>query len=346
MSAASSAILATTREKTKMRRAKVISLRLLLGSAILAFVAAVQAADSVLKVRADAWAQFGIVPASAAEGAQPSLFAFNATVIEGKRAILDKRAVKSIGGIIFVEEAKPASSAVLACPKLSYDVKRANGARLAASFGSAGAAYGHIYDWEVLPTTALVESGENGLFTDMGKSSQYQKAFWGNLAGVNLFFLDNTMVLEDFPSVHLVIDAKVPGYPQTEPSPRSEAAYLKLHNDLLGWSQLMFTDKDVDFRFSKDGAKLLITGTPYWISIKTESDGSGRIVRTINDTALTFQANPVVYGSGYRIARYAALFRYMKNHCETQWKDFLTDIAAKRQHIDLIKVDTMPIHAK
>ena len=168
---------------------------------------------------------------------------------------------------------------------------------------------------------AFVKSGSDALFTYMGVHGEYHKSFAGNLAGFNLFLLDTFRSLRNPARAHLAVETTIPGYTSNrEVTEANEAAARKLER-WMRKSHLMFTDLDVDFVFQggADG-ELVIDGDPYWIAVQSRTGGAGRISDRFDDSATTLTANPAVFGSGYRLAKYAAFFRYLKADCAARWK--------------------------
>jgi hypothetical protein len=284
----------------------------------------------------------GITAISAAQG--PQTFVFSATPgLDGKLSVTNAHSLNRIGGIVFFEDARPKDASLGQCPRLGYSKDFPNGHRVFADFGGTiGRARGFVYDWEVLPTKNFVETDAHGLFTYMDQRASYNPAFAGNLAGVNLFFVDKTRRFSNFAEAHLGISrADIPGYPLKPPTPESNLAAQQLR-EALGKEQIIFTDKDVQFIFSKtDDGQLTISGTPYWIAVFRDAQGNGQVDRTI-DAALPFRANPVVYGSAFRIAKYTAFFRYLKHHCGSEWRAFVKDLDSNRDAIDTYSFSDIP----
>ncbi|WP_213957099.1 hypothetical protein [Variovorax sp. dw_954] len=303
-----------------------------------------------LTFRSDLWEAMGI---HAIPSHEAKTFSFSVdSTDKGPDRIFNPEAMKKLGGVVFVEEARPAHG-VDACPKLKYQLEQPNGSRLQFVFPSKGEGHGVIYEWEIIPTINMVNSGENGLFTDMEGYAQYHAAFSNNLAGVNLFFLDNAVPLElKFPFAHLSLGKDgIPGYPQTPPTEESLEAARAVLIDLVGLdqpnheelTQWMFTDEGIPFRFQLDSdGTVRISGSPYWVALGKNSNGHGKKLWGLGDTARTLKANQVIYSSAYRIARYAAFFRYMKNHCGPEWSEFLSDFNSKKSSLDEAIVTKMP----
>lgn len=304
-----------------------------LAAFLLMFLAAAGfAADSTVQFRAGAFQAHGITAASATAGVQTFTFT-SPQGVRGAQRLTHPSTRATVGGIIFFERAVPAPDLESKCPRLDYDLARPNGSRLAVSFPGNGPAFGSIHDWELLPTRDFAESGHDALFTYMGHHAEYHPAFKDNLAGLNLFLVDNTIGLGDFPEVHRIVASEIPGYPllpATEQAWRSHAALV----EDLGFSQIMLTDEGVEFVFSVERTDFVIRGEPYWITL----DFEGEIASRLTDTARTRAANPVVYDSVYRIAQYSAFFRFMRAECAAQWAEFREEIARKRSSIDLVKV--------
>ena len=88
----------------------------------------------------------------------------------------------------------------------------------------------------------------------------------------------------------------------------------------MGRSHLMFTDFDVDFTFAPSDERIVITGAPHWMAVSGVG-ASARVDRRFQDAETTLAANPAVFASGFRLARYAAIFRYLETDCLGQWQD-------------------------
>lgn len=281
---------------------------------------------------------FGI--SAAGRSAGPQILAFSATKgLPPNAAYLDARAMKAIGGVLFLQVAKPKSAANI-CPTVRVDINETDGKRLAVRFSSSNEVHGDIFDWEIIPTAEYVASGQDGLFSYMGVEAEYQTAFADNLAGLNLFLVDNARVLRaPFPYAHLFMAApSVAGYPQSQPTEANLAAWSTLKAFLTG-NQLMFWDRDVDFIFSAQGDRLIISGEPYWVAVeKMGAAGTGQVIRSFQDTAGARLSNPIIYDSVYRISKYAAFFKYLARSCGKNWMNFQADLAANRAKMKEIVV--------
>jgi len=256
--------------------------------------------------------------------------------VTGTPDLMAVETVTVVGGVIFVEQARP-RSAEYACPGVDIDPAGTSGQRLTVSFPDQRVT-GTIYDWELEPLVRFVRSGSDALFTYMGVHGEYHKAFAGNLAGFNLFLLDTFRSLRSPERAHLAVNTQVPGYTA---GPGSDRIDEQAAGELTRWmrrSHLMFTDLDVDFVFGPEQGELVVDGDPYWIALDSRRRGPGRITGRFDDAAATLAANPVVFGSGFRLAKYAALFRYLKTDCPLQWRAFRGSVAQHRRELDLYTI--------
>jgi hypothetical protein len=308
-----------------------------LGLVILLSTAAI-AARQFIEFREGFNEEFGISAVNSAEG--PQVFAFTATAdIPRSGAYLDERAMRAMGGVLFLAVAKPSNQIGNSCPTLRVDLTQPSGKRLAVRFSSSKEVHGEIFDWELIPTVEYVKSGHDGLFTYMGVRAEYQKAFSENLVGLNLFLLDNSRQWERFPYAHLFLAGPaIEGYPQNQPNDIGLAAWKRLRS-FLGSEQLMFFDRNVDFIFSVEGGRLSISGAPYWAAVEeNDDDYNGHVVREFKDTAKARLTNPTVYDSVYRVSKYSAFFRYVAQNCASEWSKFRADLDVNREAMTEIVV--------
>ena len=253
----------------------------------------------------------------------------------GTPDLLSVETMTVVGGVIFVEEARPAAPE-FACPEPAIDLAAEDGGRLQLAFGNTSATT-RLYDWELEPLVRFVATGSDALFTYMGVHGEYHEAFAGNLAGYNLFVLDTFRSLNDPADAHRLVSTTVPGYTHGIEQP-SERAVRKLKR-WMGRSHLMFTDLAVDFTFAPADGELAVAGSPYWMAV-SGMGASARIDRRFEDAETILAANPVVFGSGFRLARHAALFRYLASACPKEWRT-LND--ALREHRSALDLYTIPV---
>ena len=256
--------------------------------------------------------------------------------VTGTPDLMAVETVTVVGGIIFVEQARP-QSPEYACPSVGIDPVESNGRRLTVELPDQRVT-GGIHDWELEPLVRFVRSGSDALFTYMGVHGEYHKAFAGNLAGFNLFLLDTFRSLRSPERAHLAVETQVPGYTA---GPGSDRIDEQAAGELTRWmrrSHLMFTDLDVDFVFRPEQGELVVDGDPYWIALDSRRGGPGRITGRFDDAATTLAANPVVFGSGFRLAKYAALFRHLKTDCPARWRALRRSVAKHRRELDLYTI--------
>ena len=255
--------------------------------------------------------------------------------VTGTPDLMAVETITVVGGVIFVEQARPYAPQY-ACPAVAVDPAAASGKRLVVDF--AERVSGTIYDWELHPLMGFVASGSDALFTYMGVHGEYHRSFAGNLAGFNLFLLDTFRSLRTPERAHLAVRTPVPGYTT---GPDRDRIDKQAARELRRWmrrSHLMFTDLDVDFAFRPRHGELVIDGEPYWIALDSRGVGPGRITDRFDDSAATLAANPVVFGSAFRLAKYAALFRYLKADCPKRWQALKRSVAKQRRSLDLYTI--------
>ena len=251
----------------------------------------------------------------------------------GTPDLLSVETMTVIGGVIFVEVARP-EAPEYACPTSEVDVTAHSGQRLRLAFGATSVA-ADLYDWELAPLAAFVDSGSDALFTYMGIHGEYHEAFAGNLAGFNLFLLDTFRSLNKPREAHRMVKTVVPGYTDGVAEPTAAAT-----RRLTRWmrsSHLMFTDFEVDFAFRPDDDRLAIDGEPYWMAV-SGIGASARIDRRFEDSETTLAANPAVFGSGFRLAKHAAFFRYLRSDCPGEWRLLNERLSANRRALDLYTI--------
>ena len=227
----------------------------------------------------------------------------------GTPDLLSVETMTVVGGVIFVETARPAAPEY-ACPTFPTWTPPPVAASACASRSARRRWRPNLYDWELAPLAAFVDSGSDALFTYMGIHGEYHEAFAGNLAGFNLFLLDTFRSLNKPRDAHRMVKTVVPGYTDGVAEPTAAAT-----RRLTRWmrsSHLMFTDFEVDFAFRPDADRLAIDGEPYWMAV-SGMGASARIDRRFEDSETTLAANPAVFGSGFRLAKHAAFFRYLKS---------------------------------
>ena len=260
--------------------------------------------------------------------------------VTGTPDLLRMETMTVVGGVIFVQRARPSATAH-ACPKPSIDLAADSGRRLRVTFagvqGAEQTVAATLYDWELAPLAAFVHSDTDALFTYMGVHGQYHEAFVGTLAGMNLFLLDTFRSLKSPARAHLVVATDVPGYTDDRTvSKANERAARRLVRWMRG-SHLMFTDAAVDFTFQPVGDRLAIDGEPYWIAVRARR-GRGEIDRRFDDSDALLAANPAVFGSGMRLARHAAFFRYLKAECAAEWQALREHIHKATAKLDLYTI--------
>ena len=307
---------------------------ILLGTATLLTVAAapIDAGETRIEFEKNAFRKMGIQ----AVGTKTRGLTFEHTArrdAAGTPDLLSVETMTVVGGVIFVETARPARLEY-ACPQPSVDTAAESGTRLRLKFGDRSVV-ANIYDWELAPLAHFVASGSDALFTYMGVHGEYHEAFAGNLAGFNLFVLDTFRSLNDPAAAHRMVKTVVPGYTRTVTEP-DERAMRKLKR-WMGRSHLMFTDFDVDFTFAPSGGNLAIKGTPYWMAV-SGLGASARVERRFDDADAILAANPAVFGSAFRLARYAAFFRYLKADCTVAWQRLEGQLRETRRALDLYTI--------
>ena len=256
--------------------------------------------------------------------------------VTGTPDLMAVETITVVGGVIFVEQARP-HSPQYACPVLALDSAEASGRRLVADFPGQRVS-GTIYDWELQPLMGFVRSGSDALFTYMGVHGEYHRSFAGNLAGFNLFLLDTFRSLRTPERAHLAIHTPVPGYTTGPDSDRIDKKAARKLERWMRRSHLMFTDLDVDFAFRPHNGELIVDGEPYWIALESRGTGPARITGRFDDSGATLAANPVVFGSAFRLAKYAALFRYLKADCPERWQALRRSVRKQRRALDLYTI--------
>ena len=197
---------------------------------------------------------------------------------------------------------------------------------------------GALYDWELEPLVGFVRSGSDARFTYMGVHGEYHKAFAGNLAGFNLFLLDTFRSVRTPEQAHRVVKTPVPGYTVGEGTDRIDKEATRKLKRWMRRNHLMFTDLDVEFVFRPESGDLVVDGDPYWISVDSKGPGSGRITGRFEDRATTLAANPAVFGSGFRLAKFAAVFKYLKAECPERWRALRQSVAKQKRALDLYTI--------
>ena len=256
--------------------------------------------------------------------------------VSGTPDLMAVETITVVGGIIYVERARP-QLPQYACPDVAIDLEEESGRRLGVDFPDKRVA-GTLYDWELEPLVGFVRSGSDALFTYMGVHGEYHKSFAGNLAGFNLFLLDTFRSVRNAEQAHRVVETPVPGYTVGADAHRIDKEASRKLKRWMRRNHLMFTDLDVDFVFRPDGGDLVVDGDPYWISVDSDGPGSGRITGRFDDRATTLAANPVVFGSGFRLAKYAAVFRYLKAECPERWQALRRSVAKQKRALDLYTI--------
>lgn len=256
--------------------------------------------------------------------------------VSGTPDLMAVETITVVGGIIFVERARPAQPEY-ACPDVDIDLDKESGRRLGLDFAGQRVA-GNLYDWELEPLVGFVQSGSDALFTYMGVHGEYHKSFAGNLAGFNLFLLDTFRSVRTPEQAHRVVKTPVPGYTVGRDTDRIDKEATRKLKRWMRRNHLMFTDLDVDFVFRPESDDLVVDGDPYWISVDSKGPGSGRITGRFEDRATTLAANPAVFGSGFRLAKYAAVFRYLKAECPERWRALRQSVAKRKRALDLYTI--------
>ena len=294
--------------------------------------------ETKIEFEKDAYRKMGIKPV----GRKTRGLTFEHTARRDAAGTPDLLAVETmtvVGGVIFVEQARPAAPEY-ACPEPGVDLSAPSGSRLRVEFDN-GPVAATLHDWELAPLVTFVGSGSDALFTYMGVHGEYHEAFADNLVGFNLFLLDTFRSLNEPKAAHRMVKTAVPGY-TLGVGEASEEARRKLTR-WMAKSHLMFTDFDVDFVFEPVSDRLLIQGDPYWMAV-SGLGASARVDRRFGDADTTLSSNPAVFGSGFRLAKHAAFFRYLKTDCPAEWQTLNDRIDTTRSNLDLytIPVRRMP----
>ena len=299
---------------------------------VLAAPFAVHAGETRVEFEKGAFQKMGIKPV----GRKTRGLTFEHTArrdAAGTPDLLSVETMTVVGGVIFVEVARPAAPEY-ACPTPEIDIAGPAGQRLRVAFGPLSVA-ADLHDWELVPLVAFVDSGSDALFTYMGVHGEYHEAFAGNLAGFNLFLLDTFRSLNKPRDAHRMVKTVVPGYTDGVAEPNATAT-----RRLTRWmrsSHLMFTDFDVDFAFRPTAGRLAIDGEPYWMAV-SGMGAAARVDRRFEDSETTLAANPAVFGSGFRLAKHAAFLRYLKSTCPTEWRLLDERLRASRGALDLYTI--------
>ena len=314
-----------------------MSLRVLCGALLLGPLPydAVEAGETRIEFEDRGLQKMGIKPA----GRRTRNLTFEHTArrdVSGTPDLMAVETITVVGGVIFVEQARP-QLPEFACPAVAIDPDEESGRRLSVEVGGQPAT-GTVYDWELEPLVGFVRSGSDALFTYMGVHGEYHRSFAGNLAGMNLFLLDTFRSLRTPERAHLAVKTPVPGYTVGPESVRIDRDSARKLKRWMRQNHLMFTDLDVDFVFRPEDGDLVIDGDPYWISLDSGRVGPGRIIGRFDDRDATLAANPVVFGSGFRLAKYAALFRYLKADCPERWQALKRSVAKQKRTLDLYTI--------
>ena len=256
--------------------------------------------------------------------------------VTGTPDLMAVETITVVGGIIFVEQARP-QLPEHACPDVAIDLDEDSGRRLGVGFPGERVA-GTLYDWELEPLVGFVRSGSDALFTYMGVHGEYHRSFAGNLAGFNLFLLDTFRSVRNPERAHRAVRTPVPGYTVGADTERVDKEAVRKLKRWMRRSHLMFTDLDVDFVFRPEEGDLVVDGEPYWIAVDSQRPGPGRITGRFDDGDTTLAANPVVFGSGFRLAKYAAVFRYLKAECPERWRALSRSVGEQKRALDLYTI--------
>lgn len=256
--------------------------------------------------------------------------------VSGTPDLMAVETITVVGGIIFVEQARPQLPRY-ACPDVAIDLEKESGRRLSVNFPGQRVS-GTLYDWELEPLVGFVQSGSDALFTYMGVHGEYHESFAGNLAGFNLFLLDTFRSVRNAERAHRVVETPVPGYTVGAGTDRLDKEASRKLKRWMRRNHLMFTDLDVDFVFRPVQGNLVVDGDPYWIAVDSESAGPGRITGRFDDRATTLAANPVVFGSGFRLAKYTAVLRYLKAECPERWQALRRSVKREKHALDLYTI--------
>lgn len=318
--------------KRRPRFGALLAVAVLLG---VPHIETVEAGETQVVFEKRGLAKLGITPV----GSRTRNLTFEHTArrdVSGTPDLMAVETITVVGGVIFVEQARP-HLPEYACPVIGIDPERESGRQLTLDF-SGQRVSGTIYDWELLPLVDFVRSGSDALFTYMGVHGEYHRSFAGNLAGFNLFLLDTFRSIGSPERAHLAVKTPVPGYTI---GPEADRVDKQATRDLKRWMRqrhLMFTDLDVDFAFRPENVDLIVDGDPYWIAVDSGKPGSGRITGRFDDPDATLAANPVVFGSGFRLAKYAAVFRYLKAECPERWRALRRSAAKAKPSLDLYTI--------
>jgi hypothetical protein len=262
--------------------------------------------------------------------------------------LLEKRVIDAVGGVIFVERAKPDPLLAGKCPTMAYDHGANYGRRLTAHFPGLKVVSIDAADWEIRPDARFVDSGDDAVASLMrdGRAPNttavdLQPAFVHRVPGIVFLMADTIYAYGTDPVGFLSLfdNYAIPGFNRTfsgQAYPgydKDSARSLRIDiRNQMDDNQLYFTDWGRPFSFLVDNETLKIQGSPYYLPIKRASNGSASPIwnsafpADTDDEETMLHANPVIYNSAFRQARLIQFFRYVKDNCKNQWADFIKDL--------------------
>ena len=167
--------------------------------------------------------------------------------VSGTPDLMDVETVTVVGGVIFVERARP-RAAELACPAVEIDLaqgKRASSTRRLRR----GSGRGHALRLGNCTLGGVRQERVRRPVHLHGRPRRIPQVVRRQSRGFQLFLLDAFRSLRNPARAHLAVETTIPGYTSNrEVTEANEAAARKLER-WMRKSHLMFTDLDVDFVF-------------------------------------------------------------------------------------------------
>lgn len=277
----------------------------------------------------------------------------------GREEVYAGETVRTIGGVILQETAKPEASLAGKEIDLRYNKTLPDGHRLQIKIG--GQQFkSNLFDWALIPISNYANSQNTAVISLLGSSHttaeetfEQQQAiffkrpiFWvqvhpalkDTLIGFNALLTDAMFLGGDPSRVRKYTERlkpKIVGWNSSGFIEQSSATASQKFSTLLSqaqWETYIFNDLDSAFTVATQGDMLVINGRNptyhFFDDIANSAAPNKDLTEAIRNLgAAEFNSlNPAVYSTAYYTARWASFFRYMKHSQPEKWSSYLTSL--------------------
>jgi len=285
------------------------------------------------------------------------------TVSARGRQTVSYGVASQVGGVIFQAVAIPAANVEGMPVDLAYWANQPDGQRLTVTIGNTTVT-ADLYDWQLIPTARFAATEYTACITLLGDPktdyetelrnsnpraymfAEFHPDFIGSLVGMNLFFVDAMLVgrnINRMRQITSTLSGVIPGYNDIgidENESAAGAAYIRrLLESHVG--SYIFTDYGTDIRYEITDGKLVFTGFPSYLFLRTYRSTKTVVIneelnaRIRQDIQRLREINPVVYRAAEQTAQWAAFFRMVKEQYPQVWERFIAQINSVEPEVQI-----------